>query len=1174
MTRTSLQVRNYLALALLAAAPKLLAQAAPQPAPVTTTETSEETIVLDPFSVSAADDAGGYQVKDTLGASRVRTEMKDVGSAITVVNAQFMTDIGAKNNEDLLKYTASTEVGGASGNFSGVGNSRQVGEADKLLRPNANTRVRGLTAADNTRDFFLTEIPWDGYIVDRVDIQRGPNAILFGMGSPAGIINSSLNEAAFKDVNKVEVRTDSESSYRASVDFNRVLLKKELALRFAGLHDHTYYRQKPAFSFDKRAYGALRYDPAFLKKNGMSTSLKLNFEKGDIKSNRPRSLTPGDQITPWFTAMGKKLYDPVADVWNIAGTGANKQYLKDGSANPNYQPWLGAYGNVYGNVLSVFQQGSTVPALLTDIETKGYWGIDKTGARDGGIAGEPFARMAGVKTYSDYMTELGSPYAAIGAIKDRRLNDSQLGVFDFHNKLLDGEGKREWRGFEAFNANLSQSFFDGRLAFNAAYDKQRYHDGQINGVNQVIYVDINSRYLDGQLNPNAGQAFVQSDNGGSEYNTQQEAKRVQAYGELRGSDFFGRGRLAEIIGRHGFTAMMASEEKDSQVLNFLRYAMDNAYADEVSGALPGSDKHYRLDSNERNVTMISYLSKNLSGISNVSSLGLDNLGVQQRPLYQGSIYRFDSRWKMPTNPTAPGYVNPGDAWVPPATREGEFQADNPANYRGWGTYAVNKFWSYEDGDAAQLYNRGQRSYRRVNSQAFVWQGYLLNEKLVPMVGWRRDEYRGGRNDAPRNGDGQISDLAWSIPESAMKSTASESLSYSIVGHMPDMLRKHLPLGLNLRAFYNRSSNIKPLPDDKDITGNQMANPDGKTKDYGFVVSAFDEKLSLKVNWFETQVHTDRLQGFEYWRISQTSTLWITSAMRVKQKDPANDWKWSAEKTVGTRNPTTQAVFDSGSGILLDAFTQDPLLSSWVKGWGYSDWLTSEKWADSATPAGVAASTDTVSKGLEFELNYQPTKNWNIAANVSKTKATQLNIGGALKEWVEKVDALAYTNAGDLRTWWAGETTTMRDFWNQNVMSQYNLLKLKEGSNVPELRPWRFNLVSNYNFEKGLLKGVNVGAAYRWESGVEVGYPVLKNQDGVYVYDVENPYKGPSEDHVDLWLGYGRKLTRKVDWRVQLNLRNAFANKRLIPVSVNPDGSGAAYRLPELTSWQLTNTFSF
>lgn len=1164
MNRTSIQVRNYLALVLLAAAPKVFAQAAPQPAaPAPAAEASEETIMLDPFTVSEAESADGYQVKDTLAGSRVRTELKDVGSSVTVVNAQFMQDIGAKNSEDLLKYTASTEVGGTSGNFAGVGNGRQVGEGDKLLRPNANTRVRGLAAADNTRDYFLTDIPWDGYIVDRVDLARGANALMYGMGSPAGIINSSLNDASFKDANKVEFRTDSESSYRFSADFNKVLIPKQLAIRISGLHDHTYYRQKPAYNFDKRAYGALRWDPAFLRGNGMATSIKVKYEHGDVKSNRPRSLTPADMLTQWWTSMGTKTYNPVLDVWNIAGTGANKQYLKDGSVNPNFQPWLGAYGNVYGNAISFVQNGDGVASPLRDLELKAYKGIDKNGNWDGGIAGEPFGRMVGIKTYTDYMTANGSPYAAVGAIKDIRLSDAT--IFDYYNNLLDGETKREWRRWDAANLFLTQSFFDSRLAFNVVFDRQRYTDGQFNGTNQSMYVDINTHYLDGSVNPNKGKVFVQSDNTGTEFISERDNKRFSMNGELRSSDLFGRGLASTLIGRHQFTGSYANEKKDAKSFSFLRYAMPESYNTEVGKALA-------LDSNERAVTTVTYLSGDLSGTSTPSGLFLSGVQGNVAPANTGTMYRYNSAWKRSTVVGNADYVNPGAAWTPTFNREGEVQADNPENYYGWGNWATSKFLSYENGDAASLYTNGSAEEVKMRSQTYVWQGYMLDEKLVPMIGWRRDVARTYTGNAPEDSLNRVTTKEWDTTPT--NKVSAESVSWSLVGHTPDFIKTKMPLGIHFDLFYNRSRNVQPRAGDKDMTGAAMDMPSGQTKDFGFVVYGFDDKLSLKVNWFQTKIKNDRLQGFDFWRTSQVATVWIQSAIRVEQKDPASDWKWSATKTEGTRNPTTQAVFDAGSAALLKAFRTDPLLNSWAQGWGFSQNLTKEVDGSSTVPAGIAASTDTTSKGVEFELNYQPTKNWNIALNVSKTKATQENIGGALKQWIEAMDTLAASEAGDLRVWWAGDETNFRTWFKSDVMSQFNLLKLKEGSNVPELRPWRVNVVSGYNFSSGMLKGVNVGAAYRWEDKVEIGYPVIVTSKGDYVYDVSNPYKGPSEDHVDLWVGYGHKLTKKVDWRIQLNLRNAFASKRLIPVSVNPDGSGAAYRIPELTSWQLTNTFSF
>src|SRR5690606_6307694 len=96
-------------------------------------------------------------------------------------------------------------------------------------------RVRGLASADNTRDFFVTDIPWDSYNVDRIDIQRGPNSILFGLGSPAGIINAQTRNAGFTTGGDLQARFGSYGSWRASLDYNYVVAEDELAVRFAAL---------------------------------------------------------------------------------------------------------------------------------------------------------------------------------------------------------------------------------------------------------------------------------------------------------------------------------------------------------------------------------------------------------------------------------------------------------------------------------------------------------------------------------------------------------------------------------------------------------------------------------------------------------------------------------------------------------------------------------------------------------------------------------------------------------------------------------------------------------------------------------------------------------------------------------------------------------------------------
>jgi outer membrane receptor protein involved in Fe transport len=223
------------------------------------------------------------------------------------------------------------------------------------VSPQTNTRVRGLTAADNTRNFFLTRTPWDGYNVDRVDISRGANSILFGIGSPAGIVNTNVQGASLFNEGKIETKIGSYGTMRGSVNVNRVLLDGELAVRVAGLYENEKFRQKPAFDKDERVYAAVRYDPKWAEIGGTKLSIKLNYENGDIEANRPRINPPTDRITPWFTHMNQATFD--GSIINSSNRteyetsylgnpsyGALQATFGDGTPNPNYQPYAAYWG--------------------------------------------------------------------------------------------------------------------------------------------------------------------------------------------------------------------------------------------------------------------------------------------------------------------------------------------------------------------------------------------------------------------------------------------------------------------------------------------------------------------------------------------------------------------------------------------------------------------------------------------------------------------------------------------------------------------------------------------------------------------------------------------------------------------------------------------------------------
>jgi hypothetical protein len=138
-----------------------------------------------------------------------------------------------------------------------------------------------------------------------------------------------------------------------------------------------------------------------------------------------------------------------------------------------------------------------------------------------------------------------------------------------------------------------------------------------------------------------------------------------------------------------------------------------------------------------------------------------------------------------------------------------------------------------------------------------------------------------------------------------------------------------------------------------------------------------------------------------------------------------------------------------------------------------------------------------------------------------------------------------------------------------------VLLAQRGSNVPEIPPWKANAVTNYTFDHGPLKGVWVGGGYRWEDKRILGYGLKNiNNPATVSIDITQPLYGPTDDHFDLWVGYSRRLTKKINWRVQLNLRNVGENTKLVPVSYEPDGTTAFSRIQSGTLYQLTNTIEF
>jgi outer membrane receptor protein involved in Fe transport len=555
--------------------------------PVASKPADEETVTLTPFEVTSTKDTG-YQATDTLAGTRIRTNLADVGSAISVVTKEFLKDVGATSSGTLLQYTPNAEVAGVYGTYAGLGNGTSVDETSNLRAPTGAQRVRGLASADNTRDFFGTDIPWDSYNVERIEIQRGPNSILFGLGSPAGIVNASINNAEYRNFGSVDTRFGSYGTKRGSLDLNQQLIPKVLSLRLDGLWNNEKYEQKPAFQNDHRLSGALRFDPQLTKNKSFHTSIKAKYENGKIDANRPRTIPPQDSLTPWFRPLS-------SDPNNLMG-GAGKVVVPNGyvlgSSASTFNPWM---SGVVGQQQPVWFIDGTSNQLY-----RIYGGYVNTGALSAaGIPQGAGTNLNGMR-YGDVFSALGSfnayannaklTGAQYGQYRNMTLTDPT--AFDFYKNLIDGPTKNEWEGWDTYNIDLTQTAFNDRLGVEVTFDHQKYHRGgqALLGGQPTLNIDVLQNFQDYVVgptnssnanvgNPNFGRPFVVGGPGrGSSYQSDRKYVRGSLFGEVRGSDFLHTEFLTKLFGRHRFNGVYSDESYNTENRGWQMYANSAAYA--------------------------------------------------------------------------------------------------------------------------------------------------------------------------------------------------------------------------------------------------------------------------------------------------------------------------------------------------------------------------------------------------------------------------------------------------------------------------------------------------------------------------------------------------------------------------------------------------------------------
>ncbi|MEM5278145.1 TonB-dependent siderophore receptor [Cupriavidus taiwanensis] len=184
-----------------------------QSAPATPAQLPEVTVKAD----VSRELGEGYNPPNAVSATKTEAPLRDVPQTVNVVTAEVMRDQHATSMQDALK------------NVPGVSFSHGDGQRDQVS-------IRGFTAiADQFVDGIRDDALYfrDMSNVDRVEVIKGPAAVLYGRGSSGGLINRVTKKPGI-DVTDFALSYGMWADRRAEADVGRVFADGAAAFRVTG----------------------------------------------------------------------------------------------------------------------------------------------------------------------------------------------------------------------------------------------------------------------------------------------------------------------------------------------------------------------------------------------------------------------------------------------------------------------------------------------------------------------------------------------------------------------------------------------------------------------------------------------------------------------------------------------------------------------------------------------------------------------------------------------------------------------------------------------------------------------------------------------------------------------------------------------------------------------------
>jgi iron complex outermembrane receptor protein len=170
---------------------------------------------LGTVQVSAAAEGSGYVAVDARSATKSDTPLLETARSISVVTEEQMRDRKVQSVEEAVAYTAGVQVAawGDDPRFDQITVRGFEVTTDADYRDGLRQPYTG----------WLSVFRSEPYALERLEIVKGPNSVLFGQISPGGLVNRVSKRPTRQTLREVEVQTGNNDHAQAQFDLGGAL---------------------------------------------------------------------------------------------------------------------------------------------------------------------------------------------------------------------------------------------------------------------------------------------------------------------------------------------------------------------------------------------------------------------------------------------------------------------------------------------------------------------------------------------------------------------------------------------------------------------------------------------------------------------------------------------------------------------------------------------------------------------------------------------------------------------------------------------------------------------------------------------------------------------------------------------------------------------------------------